>query len=62
MQDRHDDRTTMMAAEIPPSQELLERELWLLALCWLAGWNLPWTTVHRWVEGLARTCPIRARA
>lgn len=43
-------------------EELLKRELWLLAMCWEAGWNVRWELVHHWVEGLVRTCPIRARA
>lgn len=42
--------------------ELLEYELWLLALCWQAGWDMQWDSLHHWVEGLVRTYPIRVRA
>ncbi len=42
-------------------EELLESELWLLALCWEAGWNLRWELVHCWVEGW-RTSRERVRS
>lgn len=53
----------MFKADTELSREkLLECELWLLALYWGAGWNLPWEFLHRWVEEMVRSCPIRARA
>ena len=48
--------------KVEHTRKLLERELWLLALYWRAGCKLHWEIVHRWIEGLARTCPIHAQA
>lgn len=45
-----------------PTSNLLERELWLLAMCWRAGWPLRWTVVQQWIEYLVRVGPIGARA
>lgn len=50
--------TTMIVAE----PGLLERELWLLALCWTAGWSISWELIDRALDGLARVHPIRAQA
>ena len=60
--DLEEERMMIVYAENVSREELLERELWLLAMCWKAGWKLRWETVQHWLEGLVRTCPIRARA
>lgn len=50
------------AEAILSRQHDLELELWLLALCWLAGWRLPWSVVERCLQPLVYRCRPRARA